>query len=317
MMGFDASKLTMLNRGMLGSSSSLASSLALVLLLPSLACGLRSDPFALDTVGDGGSAPDDDDGDPNRAGTCNDPLLLPFAPMTLRGELSGPSFSQGWCGSDSGPEDVYVLIPEYDVDVLLSLVAAETEFPPTLRVVEDGCEAGTGFTKICTRNFEDEPFHFLAQGGRVYSVIIDSPDGSEGSYAFNVDFGLPPLDQCNVHPEVIQQISGSSFVWNNEFTQGQGRVDSYCGGPGRENMFLLQATYPGNMFVSAVGLGGFAPLVSVRRDCATLSELDCISAPADGYAELGFFISEPGQYFVVVDQAEIGAGSYQLRVDFE
>ncbi len=292
---------------------------ALVLLIPALGCGLRSDPFATSDQfvppDDDGS--DDETGDPNRPGTCNDPLPLPFAPMTMTGTLSGPSFSEGWCGSDGGPEDIYTLVPDYDVDVLLSLNASQTDFSPTLRVVEDGCESGVGFTKICSRAFVDEPFHFLAQAGRTYSVIIDSREGEEGDYSFNVDFGWPPIDQCNVHPESIEQISGSAFVWNNEFSQGQGRVDSYCGGPGRENMFRLQAVYPGNIFVTVESSGGFAPLISIRSSCAALSEFDCISAAAGNTAQLGFYIPEPGEYFIVVDQADIGSGGYALRVDFE
>ncbi len=304
---------------MFGSSSSMAAPMMLLLLAPVLGCGLRSDPFATsdDFVPTGDGNDDDSEGDPNRPGTCNDPLTLPFTPMTMQGELSGPSFSEGWCGSDGGPEDIYTLIPDYDVDVILSLNTSDTDFTPTLRVVEDGCEPGVGFTKICTRSFAEESFHFLAQAGRVYSVIIDSRDGGEGEYSFNVDFDTPPLEQCGVHPEVIEQISGSAFIWNNEFSQGQGRVDSYCGGPGRENMFALVATYPGNVFVTVESSGGFAPLISARTGCGALSEIDCTSTSAGATGQLGFFIEQPGTYYVVVDQAEIGSGGYQLRVDFE
>jgi hypothetical protein len=306
---------------MLGSSSWLRLAWSSTLLLAaSSACGLRSDPFAPDVSfdeADSGSEESDESGDPNRPGTCNDPLDLPFSPMTLRGELSGPSFSEGWCGSDGGPEDIYTLVPDYDVDVILTLAADETEFTPTLRVVEDGCAPGSGATQICTRNFDDQPYHFLARGGHTYSIIIDSADGGEGRYAFRTDFGWPPLDQCSPHPEVISQVPGSAFIWNNDFTEGQGRVDGYCGGPGRENMFPLVATYPGNMFARVETTAGFAPLLSLRTDCAALSELTCDVNGPGGVAELSFFLSEPGQYYLVVDQAEIGSGGYQLRVDFD
>jgi len=305
---------------MIGSSSSLGKGLPLALVLAaSSACGLRSDPFAPDL----GEDEDDDDadegeesGDPNRPGTCNDPLDMPFSPMTLRGELSGPSFAEGWCGSDGGPEDVYTLVPDYDVDVILTLVPGETEFTPTLRVVEDGCVDGSGDTLVCTRNFVDQPYHFLARAGSTYSVFIDSADGGEGSYAFEVSFGWPPLDQCAPHPEVIQQLPGSAFIWNNDFTEGQGRVDGYCGGPGRENMFPLTASYTGNMIARVETTGGFAPVVSLRTDCAALSELLCTAEQPGGVAELVYTL-QPGQYYLVVDQGQIGAGGYQLRVDFD
>lgn len=305
---------------MLGSSLSRGLPLTLALSMAWAAgCGLRSDPFAPDVaLEDGGGDDDDDDdaGDPNRPGTCNDPLAMPFAPMTLRGELSGPSFAEGWCGSDGGPENVYTLVPDYDVDVILTLLPGETEFTPTLRVVEDGCVEGTGVTQVCTRSFADQPYHFLARAGHTYSVFIDSADGGEGAYAFEVGFGWPSLDQCAPHPELIVQQPGSAFIWNNDFTEGQGRVDGYCGGPGRENMFPLVASYGGYMYAFVETTGAFAPVLSLRTDCAALSEITCSAAAAGGVTELVQYI-EPGQYYLVVDQAQIGAGGYQLRVDFE
>lgn len=298
-------------------ASSLVSSLTLGLAVSSLACGLRSDPFAPELTVDSDDDDDGDPGDPNRPGTCNDPLSLPFSPMTLRGELSGPSFSEGWCGADTGPEDVYTLVPDYDVDVILTFDASESELRPTLRVIEDGCTPGAGVTRVCTRSFADSPFHFLALAGHTYTIIIDSPADTEGRYAFSVDFGWPSLEQCDPHPETIQQVPGSAFLWNNDFTEGQGRVDGYCGGPGRENMFPLVATYPGNVFAQVETSGGFAPVLSLRTECAALSELACIADGPGGVAELGYFIAEPGLYYLVVDQGEIGSGGYQLRVDFD
>lgn len=304
---------------MLGFSSPRALAPTLLLVVSTLGCGLRSDPFAPDDP----LVSDDDDGsdpgDPNRPGTCNNPLPIPFMRATLSGELSGPSFNEGWCGSDGGPEDVYILTPGTDTNVTIALDGTQTdpELVPTLRVVEDGCAAGEGFTKICTRNLVDEPFFFFAQAGRAYSIIIDSRDGAEGRYGFHVDYDFPSTEQCNIHPEVIEQLSGSAFIWNNEFSQGQGRVDSRCGGPGRENMFRLRANYAGTAFAVVESSGGFAPLISFREDCSTLTELDCTTAPAGGTAQLSFFIPQAGDYFLVIDQAEIGSGSYQLRVDFE
>jgi hypothetical protein len=304
--------------------SSASSLLLLVLpgLLASAGCGLRSDPFAPavaseESGGEESEEGEESGGDPFRPGTCNDPLAMPFSPMTLRGELSGPSFSEGWCGSDGGPEDVYTLVPDYDVDVILALVNAETEFTPTLRVVEDGCTPGTGITQVCTRSFDEQPYHFLARAGHTYSIFIDTADGGAGKYAFEVGFGWPSLDLCDPHPEVIQQIPGSAFIWNNDFSEGQGRVDGYCGGPGRENMFPLLATYSGNVYAHVETSGAFAPVISLRTDCAALSELACSADVPGGIADLAYTIVEPGQYYLVVDQAQIGAGGYSLRVDFD
>lgn len=301
-------------------SSSRSSLLALLWVVTSAGCGLRSDPFAPEMANeetDEGNDESDESGDPNRPGTCNDPLAMPFAPMTLRGQLSGPSFAEGWCGSDGGPEDVYVLVPDYDVDVILSLKNDETEITPTLRVVEDGCEPGSGVTQVCTRSFDEQPYHFLARAGHSYSVFIDSSDGAEGSYAFEVGFGWPSLDQCSPHPEVIQQLPGSAFLWNNDFTEGQGRVDGYCGGPGRENMFPLVASYAGNVYAHVETTGDFAPVLSLRTDCAALSELTCSAGGPGDVADLAYFIPGPGQYYLSIDQAQIGAGGYSLRVDFD
>lgn len=296
-------------------SSSLAPWFSLALGLSSLACGLRSDPFAPEVELDAGDD-DDDGGDPNRAGTCNNPLSMPYSSMTLRGELSGPSFSEGWCGSDGGPEDVYVLVPDYDADVILRFDAGESEFTPTLRVIEDGCAAGTGVTRICTRSWEDTPFHFLAQARHTYSIIVDSAD-DDGRYAFSVELGQPPIDQCSPHPETIQQIPGSAFLWNNDFTEGQGRVDGYCGGPGRENMFPLVASYPGYMTAVVEASGGFAPVLSLRTGCAALSELTCAAAGPGQPTAIEYFLPDAGTYYLVVDQAQIGSGGYSLRVDFQ
>lgn len=304
---------------MLGSSSHGARLVALILGLAPTACGLRSNPFAPEVDLDGAESDEgtEESGDPNRPGTCNDPLDMPFAPNTLRGTLSGPSFAEGWCGSDDGPEDVYTLVPDYDVDVILTLLPGETEFTPTLRVVEDGCENDTGVTLVCTHNFEAQAYHFLARAGHTYAVFIDSADGSEGSYAFDVSLGYPALELCAPHPEVIQQLPGSSFLWNNDFSEGQGLVDGYCGGPGRENMFPLVATYAGNLYAEAITTGGFAPVLSLRTDCAAISELACAADGPGGVAELSTFLPGPGQYYLVIDQGQIGAGGYQLRVDFE
>nr|MCH9687557.1 hypothetical protein [Deltaproteobacteria bacterium] len=204
-----------------------------------------------------------------------------------------------------------------DVDVLLSLDPVATDFTPTLRVIESGCDTNTGITRICTQSILQEPFHFLAEAGKVYTVIIDSRDGDEGTYALKVDLGEPPVTQCPLHPEVIEQMSGSTFLWNNEFSQGQGRVDGYCGGPGRENMFRLVASNPGTMIATVQSTGGFAPVLSMRTGCAALSELACSSEPAGAAAVLEYFIPQPGQYYLVVDQGEIGAGGYSLQVQFE
>lgn len=296
---------------------------AALVAIAAAGCGLRSDGLLPDEAGDDLLSTQTGSGDsgitdPDRPGSCNDRLPLVFGDTTVSGELPAHgSLSEAWCGSDGGPEDAYVLVADFNTDVTLTLDRAD--FNAVLRVTEGGCGTGEGTTLVCDREIDDRPFHFLAEGGKEYTVTIDSAEGDAGSYQFSTVYGWPPLEACPVHPETIDQVNGATFIWENTFSQGQGQVDGLCGGPGRENMFRLNAVQAGNMYVQVEGTNGFVPVASVRTSCAAVSELAC-SRDGDtgipGVAELSFFIEGPGEYFIVVDQGEIGAGDYKLRVEF-
>lgn len=262
---------------------------------------------------------DDDSVDPNRVGSCNDRLPFPEADGRVTGQLAaGGSLSEGSCGGD-GPEDAYVLVPQFDTDITIFMDALNTDFSPVLRVEASGC-GGDGEQRVCDRGIVNEPYHFLARAGVEYTVTIDAPSGASGDYAFDVVYGFPDPSLCPIHPETITQVSGATFIWENTFSAGQGRVDGYCGGPGRENMFALNTSYAGAMFIQVTGANGYSPAVSYRSSCAALSELAC-AGDADtgipGVAELEAFIEGPGQFFIVVDQTGMDGGDYSLLVEFE
>jgi hypothetical protein len=134
-----------------------------------------------------------------------------------------------------------------------------------------------------------------------------------------VVFGWPTLDLCDIHEEIIEQVPGGTFIWENDLGGGQGRADGYCGGPGRENMFPIAVTYPGSMFAEVVGSGTFDPVLSLRSSCAGVSELQCTDETqwSDGYAAIDAFV-EPGlEYYLAVDQLDHDGGPYTLTVYFQ
>ncbi|MBK6916921.1 MAG: hypothetical protein IPH07_05935 [Deltaproteobacteria bacterium] len=283
-----------------------------------LGCGLRSDPlFEGDLIDEAGTgAGTIDAGTDPGASACDAPIEMPVQNITVNGQLSGGNHERGWCGQDDGPEQVYSLTVPYNVDVTLAVTKADS--PLTLRIVEDGCSDGEGRTVMCANDFVDAPHHFFALAGHTYSIIVDSEDGASGEFSFDAVFGWPTIDQCTVHDEVIFQQPGGSFVWFNDFGRGQGDVDGACGGPGRDNMFPVQVSYPGNIYVDVTASGGLSPVVSLRTSCAGVSELTCSSGGANGTASMTWFIdaSSP-EYYLVVDQATIDGGSYGLSVFFD
>jgi hypothetical protein len=291
----------------------------LVLGLGGLGCGLRSDPLFEGELVDAGEAGSDpsDSGDDSGPSECDAPAEMPLENVTVKGRVSGGGAEQGWCGQDGGPEKVYSLTPSYNTDVTLVVTIADT--PLTLRVVEDGCSANEGITRVCANDFVEQSRHFLAQAGHVYSIIVDSDTGASGDFSFDVIYGWPTLEQCGVHDEVILQEPGGSFVWFNEFGRGQGNVDGLCGGAGRENMFRVQVDHAGGIYAEVSASDGFEPVVSLRTSCAAVSELTCSSAEANGYATLQSFV-DPNvspDYFLVVDQVGYLGGSYGLNVYFD
>lgn len=304
--------------------------LALLAGASALACGLRTDPLFMGTptgVDSGGDSAGTGEVifDPDRAGACGQPLEIPFENTTISGILPDGhgSLYGGWCGDDEGVEDVYMLAPFYDADVTFTFRPEANEFAPTLRVQADSCGASEGAIGVCATEpiDTDYPYHFLARNGTVYWVTIDSSEpGMGGAYAFDVTVGDPGLGACPIHPEPIEQSPGAAFVWGNSFSRGQGFVDGYCGGPGKENMFVLLASYAGNIYVRADGTGGFSPVVGLRTGCSALTEQQCAAdgqSGIPGTAELYGYIPGPGTYYVVVDNAGIEAGDYSLRVDFQ
>ncbi len=290
----------------------------LVLGLAAVGCGLRSDPLFEGQLLDASAEGDDVDESGPEPGKseCDEPAIMPFENVTVRGRLEGNGGEQGWCGQDGGPEKVYSLTPAYSTDVIFAVT--ESEVPLTLRVIEDGCSDGEGITRICANDFVEQSRHFFALAGHTYSVIVDSDPGAEGDFAFDVVYGWPALTDCPVHDEVILQQPGGSFVWYNEFGRGQGMADGACGGAGRENMFKIQVDYPGTMYAEVSATDGFEPVISLRTNCAAISELTCTSAEANGYATMNYFLDVPGgDYYLVVDQVGYAGGSYGLTVYFE
>jgi hypothetical protein len=292
-----------------------------------LACGLRTDPLFMGTP-TGADSEADSGGtgdvviDPDRMGACDLPFEIPYENTRISGTLPDGhgSLYTGWCGRDEGVEDVYRFVPFYDADVTFAFDPTLTDADVTLRVQADPCGESTGPIPLCATDPIDTPYHFLARNGTVYWVTIDSRDpGAGGDYAFDVQIGDPGLGACPIHPERIVQSPGASFVWGNDFTRGQGQVDGFCGGAGKENMFQLDASYPGDVYIRLDGTGGFSPVISLRTSCSALTEQQCAAdgqSGIPGTAELYGYIPGGGTYYLVVDNANVEAGDYSLRVDF-
>lgn len=284
------------------------------------ACGLRSD--ADDDGGGGGESIGDTEVDP-REGSCDTPFVLPFANFEVRGRLLGPGKVRGWCGRlgddddadapDAGPEDTYIVTPTFNVDVLV--VVPESDFEPTLRVTRDGCREDV-LPSVCAAPMGDDLWHFFAEVGHSYTITIDSPEGTDGNYTMQVLYGDPGIAACPVHPSQIDQEHGGYFTWSNTFGKSQGHVDGLCGGPGSENMFQVNVTYPGLITFRMEADESFKPVLSVRSGCGGVTELLCNAASlgAGNFIEINQFFEVPGTYYVVVDQGDVAGGSYKLEV---
>jgi hypothetical protein len=289
--------------------------LAAVALALASGCGLRSDPLFEGVLLDEGSEsdPDDSGGDP---AACDSPIVMPAMNVTVTGELKGDSQQGGWCGSDDGPEIVYELLAPYTTDI--AFYVTQSDAPLTLRVEEGTCGSDAA-AKICATDFQTQGRHFLALGGTTYYITVDTDSANGTKFSFDVVYGWPPLEQCPIHEMPIVQEPGGSFQWFNDFGRSQGQVDGFCGGPGRENMFAIQTTYAGNMYANVIGNGGFEPVISLRTNCAAVSELVCDSDGPNGYAEASIFMDPAVSptYFVAVDQVGYEGGSYELLVSFD
>jgi len=311
----------------------------------SLGCGLRTVPIFEASTDSFGSTDSETDSDTDESsgsedsgecvpmarmegdmGTCMNPIPLPTTDSSAQGTLCGPGlYGDAACGPDGGLEDVYHFRPTVGSDVTISFDPAGTDFSPTVRVLEYYCPLDEGATKMCaTDHFEGsepDPRHFFAGGNRDYYIYIDSEDGNGGDYRFSLTLGPPPIEQCDVHTELIQQVSGSVFQWSNDFTAGGGRVDTGCqGGAGPENMFELAATYPGNVYIDLIGSNGFRPATSIRTGCGVTTELTCTTDAINGtpgIASLTYFLPGAGTYYVVADSLGLTGGSYNLSVAFD
>ncbi len=245
------------------------------------------------------------------------PIELTFEPQTVRGRLLGGGSAEAWCGedgSDSGREDTYLLTPPYSTDVILTMREG-TDFPALLRVTANACVAEDGtLPKTCVIPEIDDSRHFWAEAGQEYYISIDSEAGVDGRYEFDIAFGWPPLETCDVHSMPINQQPGGLFLWENTLDRGQGRVDGACGGPGHEDMFLVNVQEPSLMTAIVSANSDIQPVISVRSSCAAASELTCTSGENPGTVE--YFFPAPGEYYLVVDQEGIEGGDYVLEVLF-
>jgi hypothetical protein len=285
-----------------------------------VACGLRTDADEEDSGG-GGEVTTGETGIDEREGSCDTPFMLPFANITVRGRLAGPGKIRGWCGRsgddspDAGPEDSYIVTPTFNVDVVVAI--PEADFEPTLRVTKDGCEEDAELLPaICAAPIGDASRHFFAEVGHSYTITVDSPAGTDGRYEMALSYGDPGIPGCPIHPSQINQEHGGFFTWSNDFTTRQGQVDGACGGPGAENMFQLNVSYPGLIDFRVEADDSFEPVLSVRSGCGGVTELQCTSAAQTGSNSLAIsqFFDVPGTYYVVVDQGGVAGGSYQLDV---
>ena len=293
--------------------------LAFVGVLALAACGLRSDADDDDTGGDVDTIGGDTEADP-REGSCDTPYVLPFANFEVRGRLLGPGKVRGWCGRDAeddpdaGPEDSYIVTPTFNVDVLV--VIPESDFVPSVRVTKDGCREDV-FPQVCvTPVAAGDLRHFFAETGHTYTITIDSPEGTDGNYTMQLLYGDPGIAACPIHPNIITQKPGGFFTWSNSFGRRQGEVDGACGGPGAENMFQVNVSYPGFFNFRVTASNGFEPVLSVRSSCGGATELQCTSSELTGSTDLSIdhFFEVPGTYYVVVDQVGVDGGDYTLDV---
>ncbi len=248
--------------------------------------------------------------DEPRLGSCENPYQLPFANQTVRGRLLGSGEQTGWCSADrndAGLEDVYVVTANYDVDIVLEN-RPESELNATLRVYEGDCD---GDPVVCTSGLAPGDGHyFYADAGKTYTIVIDSPARTNASYAFDVWFGDPVIEHCQLHETSISQSPGGYFYWENELPRGQGHADGPCGGPGTENMFAINVDYPGLMTAKTTG----DVSVDLRKACGGAHSQVCAEQGA-GYIE--YFFESPGTYYLVVDHESVDINPfYTLSVSF-
>jgi hypothetical protein len=291
-------------------------------------CGLRTDPdynpVCVDDAGVADETAETDGGTETgsvplvpRSGSCEDPIDLPVGQTVIvRGSLGGCSGIEGWCGG-SGAEDVYRL-GSLPGDVFVEFLPQETNFNPLLRVVraEDPCvETTTLESEVCAPIVNSIPGRgFFDQGdSATYYIIVDTELGEAGDYAFEVRFGNDAFQtECEdaMEEQTIELMAGGNFVWEADLEDIQGRVDSGCSAPGDEDIFNVILTGAGNLQASVEVLeGDIQPIVSIRAECRTTSEVSC--GPT-----AGINVGSSDNAYVVVDQLGAAKGRYRLTVNY-
>lgn len=311
---------------------SLALSATCLLSFGLAACGLRTDPdyspICVDEeLAGGGTAETGGTGDTGgtggmpmdpRPGSCQDPVDLPAGEtIIVRGKLGGCSGVEGWCGGTGG-EDVY-RIGSVNHDVFVRFLPQETNFNPVLRVVrgEDPCAEGTLETsEVCadiTNSVPGRGFYDEGAIGQTYYIIVDTELGESGEYAFELSFGEEAFgNDCedSVDEQLIELMPGGEFVWEAGLEAEQGRIDSLCGAPGDEDLFEVVLTGAGTLSATVEAIeGDIMPIVSIREDCGTTTELNC------GPTAAASFGGSTNTY-LAVDQLGAAKGRYRLTVSY-
>jgi hypothetical protein len=287
-----------------------------------LGCGLRTDPdyspVCVDDAAGGTGDTGGTSGEP-RVGSCEDPIDLPAGEsIVVRGALGGCSGSEGWCGG-SGAEDVYRLNGVAG-DVFVDFIPQETNFNPVLRVVRDEDPCGEGLpelSEVCADIKNSVPGRgFYDQGGvsDQYYLIVDTELGESGEYAFWLRFGPEAFEgDCldALEDQVINLGPGGDFAWEADLDDDQGRVDSGCGAAGNDHVFQLVLDGPGTVQASVEAIeGDIQPIVSLRNDCATVTELSC------GPTATASFGSATSTLLVVDNLMPGTKGRYRLTVTY-
>lgn len=289
-------------------------------------CGLRSTPEGSLICSDDDDA--EDTGGEARSGSCENPIVLPYQALTVKGRLGGCSGSDGWCGADRGPEDVYLLSFPAVGDAVVSIDPDGTTFSPTLRVVKhddsdpefDPCAAPpVGVTEVCAPEADSRASwpSFLEAGD--YYIIVDSEGyAADMEYEFEIAFGQSVVpEDCPKLPDTIVLGTGGVYQWEDTLARGQGRLDGNCHAPGAEHTWNLQLKSGGLLRASVVGQGDLEPVLGVRPKCSGKKEIICdASTASSGTSNIELPLAA-GNYLLNLDQQSVTGGAYTLTVSLD
>lgn len=272
-------------------------------------CGLRTDPDS--------SAPiciegEDTDGEP-RTGSCEMPIDVPTQEIVVQGQLGGCDGASGWCGRDSGPEDVYRIMTPNAVDMHVRFNPAETEFIPTLRVLGgatgtvDPCTFDISQSDVCTPDASlRERWSWKAQEGETF-IIVDGV-GAGGKYEFEISYGVSNFGDCEAE-EVIAMDYDVAVTRVGTLEPVQGRYDSLCQTPGDDRLYTVQLPGPGTLTATVETADG-AGIVSIRNGCAANTELTCGASASE-------FFDSAGTVNVVLDSTGVDGGNFSLVLNYQ